>query len=56
MDWRTSQDFLDQCLETNVDKRPSAAELLRHSFLKLARPLISLNPLILAAKEAARAN
>jgi len=50
------QDFLDNCLETNVDKRPSAAELLRHPFLKLARPLISLNPLILAAKEAARAN
>ena len=50
------QDFLDQCLETNVEKRPSAHELLRHSFLKTARPLISLNPLILAAKEAAKSN
>merc|ERR1719268_457226 len=50
------QDFLDNCLETNVDKRPSAAELLRHPFLKLARPLISLNPLSRAAKEAARAS
>jgi len=50
------QDFLDQCLETNVDKRPSAADLLRHPFLKLARPLISLSQNILAAKEAARAN
>lgn len=50
------QDFLDKTLETNVEKRPSAAELLRHPFLKLARPLISLNPLILAAKEAAKAN
>ncbi len=50
------QDFLDRCLETQVEKRPSAAELLRHPFLKLSRPLISLNPLILAAKEAAKAN
>merc|ERR1711977_359093 len=41
------QDFLDKTLETNVDKRPTAAELLRHPFLKLARPLVSLNPLIL---------
>jgi len=50
------QDFLDKCLETNVDKRPNANELLRHPFLKLSRPLISLNPLILAAKEAAKSN
>jgi len=50
------QDFLDKTLETNVDKRPTAAELLRHPFLKLARPLVSLNPLILAAKEAAKSN
>ena len=50
------QDFLDKCLETAVEKRPSAADLLRHPFLKLSRPLISLNPLILAAKEAAKSN
>ena len=50
------QDFLDKCLETNVEKRPNANELLRHPFLKLSRPLISLNPLILAAKEAAKSN
>jgi len=50
------QDFLDKCLETTVEKRPSATELLRHPFLKLSRPLISLNPLILAAKEAAKSN
>ena len=50
------QDFLDACLETQVERRPSASELLRHPFLKLCRPLISLNPLILAAKEAAKAN
>ena len=50
------QDFLDRCLEISVEKRPSAAELLRHPFLKLSRPLISLHPLILAAKEAASSN
>eukprot|EP00096_Caligus_rogercresseyi_P007068 TRINITY_DN243_c0_g2_i5.p1 TRINITY_DN243_c0_g2~~TRINITY_DN243_c0_g2_i5.p1 ORF type:complete len:527 (-),score=224.92 TRINITY_DN243_c0_g2_i5:489-2069(-) len=50
------QDFLDKCLETNVEKRPSANDLLRHPFLKLSRPLISLNPLIIAAKEAAKSN
>ncbi len=52
----SAQDFLDSCLETQVERRPSAAELLRHPFLKLSRPLISLNPLILAAKEAAKQN
>ncbi len=50
------QDFLDACLETQVERRPSASELLRHPFLKLSRPLISLNPLILAAREAAKGN
>jgi p21-activated kinase 1 len=50
------QDFLDKCLETIVEKRPTASELLRHPFLRLSRPLISLNPLILAAKEAAKSN
>jgi len=50
------QDFLDKCLEVDVEKRPSAHEMLRHPFLKLSRPLISLNPLILAAKEAAKSH
>ncbi len=50
------QDFLDKCLETKVERRPAAAELLRHPFLKLSKPLISLNPLILAAREAAKSN
>jgi len=50
------QDFLDKCLEVEVDKRPTAHEMLRHPFLKLSRPLISLNPLILAAKEAAKSH
>lgn len=48
------QDFLDECLEVDVDKRSSAHELLKHPFLKLARPLASLTPLIMAAKEAAK--
>uniref|UniRef100_A0A182KBK8 non-specific serine/threonine protein kinase n=1 Tax=Anopheles christyi TaxID=43041 RepID=A0A182KBK8_9DIPT len=48
------QDFLDQCLEVDVDQRATAYELLRHPFLKLARPLASLTPLIMAAKEATK--
>lgn len=48
------QDFLDQCLAVEVDKRASARDLLKHQFLKLARPLASLTPLILAAKDAAK--
>ncbi|XP_060068641.1 serine/threonine-protein kinase PAK 1-like isoform X3 [Ylistrum balloti] len=46
------QDFLDKCLEVDVDKRCSASELLKHPFLRLAKPLANLQPLILAAKEA----
>ncbi|XP_014283686.1 serine/threonine-protein kinase Pak [Halyomorpha halys] len=48
------QDFLDQCLEVEVDLRASASELLKHPFLKLSRPLATLTPLIMAAKEAAK--
>nr|CAD7590321.1 unnamed protein product [Timema genevievae] len=50
------QDFLDQCLEVEVEKRSPASELLKHPFLKLARPLASLTPLIMAAKEAAKSH
>ncbi|KFP38221.1 Serine/threonine-protein kinase PAK 3, partial [Chlamydotis macqueenii] len=46
------RDFLNCCLEMDVDRRGSAKELLQHPFLKLAKPLSSLTPLIIAAKEA----
>nr|XP_033802451.1 serine/threonine-protein kinase PAK 3 isoform X1 [Geotrypetes seraphini]XP_033802452.1 serine/threonine-protein kinase PAK 3 isoform X1 [Geotrypetes seraphini]XP_033802453.1 serine/threonine-protein kinase PAK 3 isoform X1 [Geotrypetes seraphini] len=46
------RDFLNCCLEMDVERRGSAKELLQHSFLKLAKPLSSLTPLIIAAKEA----
>ncbi|KAM9227041.1 LOW QUALITY PROTEIN: serine/threonine-protein kinase PAK 3-like [Leptosomus discolor] len=45
-------DFLNCCLQVDVDRRWSAKELLQHPFLKLAKPLFSLTPLIIAAKEA----
>ena len=95
------RDFLNRCLEMDVEKRWGGTELLKvephpplaiscdliveltykkltvtfylhplplswvsstfypteqHPFLKIAKPLSSLNPLILAAKEAAKAN
>uniref|UniRef100_A0A3Q3J384 non-specific serine/threonine protein kinase n=1 Tax=Monopterus albus TaxID=43700 RepID=A0A3Q3J384_MONAL len=46
------RDFLNRCLEMDVEKRGGGKELLQHPFLKLAKPLSSLTPLILAAKEA----
>ncbi|KAM6961496.1 serine/threonine-protein kinase PAK 2-like [Aplochiton taeniatus] len=48
--------FLSRCLEMDVEKRGGGKELLQHPFLKLAKPLSSLTPLILAAKEAMRSN
>uniref|UniRef100_A0A4W5Q350 non-specific serine/threonine protein kinase n=1 Tax=Hucho hucho TaxID=62062 RepID=A0A4W5Q350_9TELE len=50
------RDFLTCCLEMDVEKRGSANDLLQHQFLKVAKPLSSLTPLIQAAKEAAKAN
>ncbi|KAJ0181276.1 hypothetical protein K1T71_003361 [Dendrolimus kikuchii] len=50
------QDFLDQCLEVDVERRATALDLLKHPFLKMARPLASLTPLIMAAKEAAKSH
>ncbi|KAM5245768.1 serine/threonine-protein kinase PAK 1 isoform 1-T1 [Ctenodactylus gundi] len=48
------RDFLNRCLEMDVEKRGSAKELLQHQFLKFAKPLSSLTPLIAAAKEATK--
>ncbi|XP_062860482.1 serine/threonine-protein kinase PAK 1 isoform X2 [Trichomycterus rosablanca] len=50
------RDFLNRCLEMDVEQRGSAKELLQHQFLKVAKPLSSLTPLILAAKEATKNN
>ncbi|CAH8528216.1 unnamed protein product [Heterobilharzia americana] len=48
-------DFLDRCLEVNVDLRASAYELLKHPFIvRRAKPLSSLTPLILVARDQAR--
>lgn len=47
-------DFLDKCLEVDVEKRWTASELLRHPFIRTAKPLATLTPLIAAAREAKR--
>lgn len=53
--WKTLspefQDFLDRCLQVNVDSRFSADQLLKHPFMAKATTLRSLIPLI---KEAQR--
>uniref|UniRef100_A0A8C4WR57 non-specific serine/threonine protein kinase n=1 Tax=Eptatretus burgeri TaxID=7764 RepID=A0A8C4WR57_EPTBU len=50
------RDFLSRCLDMDVERRGCARELLQHPFLKLAKPLSSLTPLILAAKDAIKNN
>lgn len=42
--------FIDAALEVDVEKRFSAKEMLRHPFLKCAKPLNGLRHLIEAAK------
>ena len=45
------RDFLDRCLEVDVSKRASAADLLDHPLLKKAEDLISLKHNIIVARE-----
>jgi len=45
------RDFLDKCLEVDVDKRWTAEQLLDHDFLKKASAPKKIVPLIKAAKE-----
>jgi serine/threonine protein kinase len=44
-------DFLDRCLEVDVDKRASAEDLLKHPFLEKAVNLNSLKQNIIAARK-----
>ncbi|XP_966936.3 serine/threonine-protein kinase PAK 1 [Tribolium castaneum] len=45
------RDFIDRCLQVDVDQRATAEELLKHEFLSVRSELKSLTPLIKAAKK-----
>jgi len=47
----TFRDFLKTSLEVDAEKRPDAAQMLQHPFLKRAENLRTLAPLIKAARE-----
>ena len=48
---REFYDFLDRCLEVDVEKRASSAELIKHPFLQRATNVKKLKPNIQAAKK-----
>jgi p21-activated kinase 1 len=48
--------FQNDVLEVDIEKRWSATQLLKHRFLKNSKPLSSLTPLILAAREVLEGN
>lgn len=48
------RDFLKQSLEVDVERRPSAAQLLEHPFFEKAQPLKTLGPLIAAARQSSK--
>ncbi|XP_044262874.1 serine/threonine-protein kinase PAK 1 [Tribolium madens] len=45
------QDFIDKCLQVDVDQRATAKQLLKHEFLTGRSELRTLTPLIKAAKK-----
>ncbi|KAF9266980.1 Pkinase-domain-containing protein [Marasmius fiardii PR-910] len=51
---KTFSDYLAATLSVDVEKRPTATELLQHPFFKLSEPLRTLAPLIKAAREIAK--
>lgn len=46
------RDFIHCCLDVDPEKRSSAKDLLKHSFLKKSMALSTLKPLIMAARQA----
>jgi len=48
------KDYLKRTLDVDAERRPDAAELLRHPFFQLCEPLRTLAPLIKVAREMAR--